>query len=114
MADMNLELRDELAAHVAAGLATSSMSPRDIAIRAYAIADAMLRERGYDTAGDAELYEPLPEAVDPRIADVPYEPSWELEPRWSPDDAARRDARIAAGPGLAHTRSSSSSGKRTG
>ena len=109
MARMSLELRDELAARVAAGLAPSTMLPREVARRAYAIADAMLRERVYQPANVAELYDDsgIPEASDPRWLDAPYDPRWEVEPRWSLDDAARRDERIAAsdnGPGLVNAR----------
>ncbi len=106
MTDMSLELRDELAARVAAGLAPSTMLPREVARRAYAIADAMLRER-IDEPATAERYDDsgIPEASDPRWLDEPYDPRWEVEPRWSLDDAARRDERIAGrGPGLVNTR----------
>jgi hypothetical protein len=40
---------------------------------------------------------------DPRLADPPHDPRWELEPRWSDADRARLERRRAeiAGPGLA-------------
>ena len=51
---------------------------------------------------------------DPRANDVPHDPSWELEPRWSAADRARlakaraklEEERAKLGPGLAVTRPS--------
>jgi hypothetical protein len=109
---MNLELRDELAARVASGLFSSTTDARELAIRAYAIADAMLRERVYDYEQRHDSQ--IPEAVDPRLVDAPYDPSWELEPRWSAADIARRDATVARGqgPGLARTQSTETEKKK--
>jgi hypothetical protein len=114
---MTLELRDELATRIAASLAASTLSPRQIAIRAYATADALLAERVLPTdlavAGDEAMAEelelgPQGEEATSLVADPPHDPRWELEPRWSPADRALRDRRVvrfeAAGPGLVATR----------
>jgi len=87
---MKLELRDELAARIAAALADSTLSPRQIAIRAYATADAMLAER----AGVARVADELGadhEVASPEVAfeldpGPPHDPRWELEPRWRERD----------------------------
>jgi hypothetical protein len=90
---MNLELRDELAARIASALADTTLSPREIAIRAYATADALLLERARPAPAEAEelFEEPLLEA-DPG---PPHDPRWELEPRWAPADARARDRAVA-------------------
>ena len=51
---------------------------------------------------------------DPRANDVPHDPAWELEPRWSAADRERlakaraklEEERAKVGPGLAAVRSS--------
>ena len=114
---MSLDLRDEIAARVAAGLASSTMDPRKVAGRAYAIADAMLRERAYESDWLASYEESgIPEAIDPRIVDAPFNPLWDLEPRWTRADIDRRDARVAGGngPGLAAGKPDSSDKQATG
>ena len=115
---MMLELRDELAARIAAALAPSSTAPHSIAARAYALADAMLLERFRAPLPD-EVW--LPEDVyAPREEDVelaeamaedpgpPHDAYWELEPRWALSDRARLQTRLEEhdGPGLATARPS--------
>jgi hypothetical protein len=100
---MTLELRDELAARVAAGLWSPTLAPSEVARRAYALADAMVRERAYEYEDHSHEVSGIPEAEDPRYGDPPHDPSWELEPRWARADVQHRDAR-ATGPGLASAR----------
>ncbi len=94
-----MELRDSLAAQIAASLTHSTLSPRDIARRAYAVADAMLVERAepcfLDEDDDTERLAIEAEAyVEPS-----HDPRWELSPRWSREDLAALEAR-RRGPGL--------------
>lgn len=115
---MKIELRDELAARVASTLADRPLSPPEVARRAYAIADAMLLERDGATpeAITAAREDDLDRggaieggvargAIDPG---PPHDPGWEIEPRWTREDARRRDRAIARhderGPGLASAR----------
>ena len=98
-----IELRDTLAAQIAATLANSSMAPPQIARRAYAVADAMLLERSepcfLDDSYVAERT--MPEPVVGIMEDEPsHDPRWELSPRWSREDLAALEAR-RRGPGLA-------------
>lgn len=105
---MKLDLRDELAARIAAALAESTLSPRAIAVRAYATADALVRERAEPARLDLDVDGPIELGAEDLAP--PHDPRWELEPRWSEDDRARRDRAVArhdaAGPGLAATRPS--------
>jgi hypothetical protein len=97
------ELRDHLAAQIAAALAHSTLPPADIARRAYAVADAMIFERAAPCLLDDEL---VAERLDPEVVperwegEPSYDPRWELSPRWSREDLAALEAR-RAGPGLA-------------
>jgi hypothetical protein len=98
-----VELRDRFAAHFAAALVDAFPDAEAIARRAYDLAEAMLAERARRM--DAEeveamarelrhaalldepaLLEPEPgwdEEPDPRWLEPPYDPSWDLEARWS-------------------------------
>ena len=77
------------------------------------LAAATVANRAYDYE---QRYDEsaIPEAVDPRLVDAPYDPSWELEPRWSTADIARRDETVARGqgPGLARTQSTETEKKK--
>jgi hypothetical protein len=131
-----MELRDELAAYVAATLAQATIPPREVARRAYAVADAMLYERAelcfldQLAAPQDFLAEPQDFLAQPQVFAQPqgfleaagfasdveasYDPRWETEPRWTREDLARLDAR-RRGPGLAKPRDASPDGaKRTG
>ena len=99
-------LRDELAARVAAALASSAAPASEVARRAYAIADAMLRERAASAEDQEVSIEAEIDVVDPRLESPPHDPRWEVEPRWSLGERARRAQRAAErdapkGPGLA-------------
>jgi hypothetical protein len=95
--------RDELAARVAGSLATTELSPAQVAARAYAVADALLAH----AEGAWPIHELLVGDDDAAIEATPHDPRWELEPRWSRRDRqALERARCEAGvgPGLASTR----------
>lgn len=98
-----MHLRDTLAAQIAATLAQSTLSPPEIARRAYAVADAMLYVRAEPCLLDEDV---VAERLDPEVVPERYEgepshdPRWELSPRWSREDLAALEAR-RAGPGLA-------------
>lgn len=60
---------------------------------------------------------------DPPANDVPHDPAWELEPRWSAADRARlakarakleEEERAKLGPGLAISRPSEEDASKTG
>jgi hypothetical protein len=94
--------RDELAARVAASLATTELSPARVVARAYAIADALL-----ERARQAPVIHELVVEAEAPVDDTPHDPRWELEPRWSRRDRIAADAAArAVGPGLASTRAS--------
>ncbi len=123
-----MDLMDELAAGFAAALVHFELDPADIALRAYDLAEAMVAERmsrmgltepilddghyeGWAQLG-AGPGEPAELSVDDEILaeldnlppwwlDPPYNPRWDLEPRWSVEDLAARQPDEAAGPGLA-------------
>jgi hypothetical protein len=123
---MSLDLRDELAAVVAAtmvdrqGSSPRAERPDVVARRAYDLADALLRERaGRERATfGSEPEWGLVESTEPRLETPPHHPSWEVEPRWSDRDRARLQARLAEhrhdGPGLASTRPDADGDERTG
>ncbi|MEM9695995.1 MAG: hypothetical protein AAGA56_25855, partial [Myxococcota bacterium] len=118
-----LELRDELAVRFATALAPSNPgSPREVAVQAYALADAMLLER-FENPVDEGIARLL--ASERPVRDVGaevngyssyfanddlgpvHDPEWEVEPRWSQSDQAALQRRVeerAEGPGLAATR----------
>jgi len=117
---MKLTLRDEMATRIAAALADSSLSPEEVATRAYATADALSTERekaplqmsfGWH---DEEILDGPTELVglfadgaeaDPGPA---HDPFWETTPRWSRADREAAEARRRQpgqdGPGLAAAR----------
>jgi len=124
-----MDLRDRFAAHFAAALVDAFTDAGQVARRAYDLAEAMLEERArrFD-AGEGEpahasisvparpapylalLDEPEPmdpdpgvdDDVDPRWLDPPYDPSWDLEARWSAEPSPEAGA-SRPGPGLART-----------
>ncbi|MEM9697071.1 MAG: hypothetical protein AAGA56_31335 [Myxococcota bacterium] len=120
-----LELRDELAVRFAAALATSGEgSPREVAVKAYALADAMLLER-FENPVDEGIARLLADRPSPANRDLEsegygsssyfasddtgpvHDPAWEVDPRWSESDRAALQRRVeerANGPGLAATR----------
>jgi hypothetical protein len=117
-----MDLRDRFAAHFAAALVDAFADPGQVARRAYDLAEAMLTERARRVDTDesraiaqepprfhpALLDEPEPildpdpgydDDLDPSWLEPPYDPSWDLETRWTADAAASRPP----GPGLART-----------
>lgn len=123
---MKLMLRDEMALRIAAALADSSLSPEEVASRAYATADALTHEREraplqlsfgwHDEAvldGPTELGfdvpDDVPQGEPPGDVGPAHDPRWETSPRWSAADRgaaarARREHDAIEGPGLASTR----------
>lgn len=126
-----MDLRDRFAAHFAAALVDAFTDAGQLARRAYDLAEAMLDERARrrDAAEAAQpahhlalLDEPEPmlepdpgfdDDVDPRWMDPPYDPSWDLEARWSAEPSPQASSprppshdasyRPVPGPGLART-----------
>ncbi len=118
-----MELRDRFAAHFAAALVDAFTDASQIARRAYDLAEAMMLERAHRIDAEEEsaiaaeplhasplyhhalLDEPEPmiepdpgydDDLDPSWLEPPYDPSWDLETRWTADPAPQ-------GPGLART-----------
>lgn len=97
---------DEAAA--VAAEAEAELTPRDA--HALAAGAALLDEPPPWLEEDWPLGEPdealLAEADDAHFLELAYDPSWDLEPRWSSETGAPSDAASArpAGPGLARTR----------
>jgi hypothetical protein len=124
-----MDLRDRFAAHFAAALVDAFTDAAQLARRAYDLAEAMLDERARRIeAGEGEpldasiapparpahslalLDEPEPmepdpgfDDVDPRWLDPPYDPSWDLEARWSAEPSPQPSRPQTPGPGLART-----------
>lgn len=112
---MKLTLRDEMATRIAAALADSSLTPEEVATRAYATADALAAERekaplqmsfGWH---DEDVLDGPTELLGIEEADADpgpkHDPAWETSPRWSRADRAAADAnRGLDGPGLASAR----------
>ncbi len=112
---MKLTLRDEMATRIAAALADSSLTPEEVATRAYATADALTAERekaalqmsfGWHDEdvldGPTELF-----GFDDADADPgpKHDPAWETSPRWTRADREAAEAnRELDGPGLASAR----------
>jgi hypothetical protein len=115
-----MDLRDRFAAQFAAALVDAFTDGEQLARRAYDLAEAMIAERAHRIDRDegraiehearrrslpapafhgALLDEPEPmiDELDPLSLEPPYDPSWDLEPRWSPPPSAQ------PGPGLART-----------
>lgn len=122
-----MDLRDRFAAHVAAALAATLADPGELARRAYDVAEAMIAERARRIDADearaisgdvarswrppaepsfhgALLDEPIgyDEELDPSWDEPPYDPSWDVEERWSAEAPAQASSR-PPGPGLART-----------
>lgn len=108
-----MDLRDQFAVHFATALAGALTDPAQIARRSYDFADAMLEERARRIEADETraAAEALPFGVievDSDEHEEPYDPTWDLEPRW-PTDAAPDTTRAmsveaqSVRPGLART-----------
>jgi hypothetical protein len=126
-----MDLRDRFAVHFAAALVdalTNSADSGQIARRAYDLAEAMLVERARRIdaeEGSAIALEPrrlLDEPVleldpgydddlDPSWLEPPYDPSWDVETRWS---APEGDGAPRQGPGLARTTPEAATGGKEG
>ena len=105
-----MDLRDQLAMHFAAALVDAFPNPEEIARRAYDLAEAMLSERARRIdaeearaimmeSRDESLGAPPPESLydedmEPLWLEPAYDPSWDIDPRWSAEPAR---------PGLART-----------
>jgi hypothetical protein len=106
-----MDLRDQLAMRFAAALVDAFQDPEDIARRAYNLAEAMLSERARRLDAEEALaiqleprLDPMPrvdEELEPRWLEAPYDPSWDLDPRWG-EEPPRTDAEQER-PGLART-----------
>ncbi len=87
-----MDLRDQFAVQFAAALAGALTDPAQIARRSYDFAEAMLEERARRIEAD-ETYaiaEALPFGaleIDPDDLEEPYDPTWDIEPRWAVDAA---------------------------
>jgi hypothetical protein len=112
-----MDLRDQFAAQFAAALVDAFADAGQVARRAYDLAEAMMVERARRMEGEERsttVLPPVPRAlldepviepdpgydddVDPSWLEPPYDPSWDLETRWTAEASPR-----AAGPGLART-----------
>lgn len=103
-----MDLRDRFAARFAAVLVDAFPEAEEIARRAYDLAEAMLAERArrIDLDEQRALAEvphaaPQPLLDEPMEAyedEPPYDPSWDLDARWSAEPISSRP-----GPGLART-----------
>lgn len=94
-----MDLRDQFAVHIAAALAGALSDPAQIARRSYDFADALMTERAQRIDADEAraIAEALPfgafdsefnpDELDPEWLEQPYDPSWDLEPRWSAESA---------------------------
>ena len=113
-----MDLRDRFAAHFAAALVDAFTDADQIARRAYDLAEAMLGERARRVdAGEGSFHgalldapEPLIEPdpgyegdLDPSWLEPPYDPSWDMDTRWSADPSPVEIAARPSGPGLART-----------
>jgi len=128
-----MDLRDRFAVHFAAALVDVFPDADEIARRAYDLADALLAERARRIDADearaalpeprapsivappyhgALLDEPTPvlepdpgwdEEPDPSWLEPPYDPSWDLDVRWSGEASASASPSRPPGPGLART-----------
>jgi hypothetical protein len=120
-----MDLRDRFAARFAASLAVAVADPAELARRAYDLAEAMLAERARRVDADEGraiameprrappvlLDEPEPmdepdlgyegEELDPSCLEPPYDPTWDLEARWSAEPPGDARAPRPPGPGLA-------------
>lgn len=127
-----MDLRDKFAVHFAAALVGAFPDPEQIARRAYDLADALLDERArridweearaitldsrrdsiapplpehHAALLDEPMFDPddqLDEELDPRWQEPPYDPSWDVEPRW-PEASGEAAASEKGRPGLART-----------
>ena len=117
-----MDLRDRFAAHFAAALAHAFADAGEIARRAYDLAEAMLSERelridaeersAIEMEPNAEPLDAFLERLDPEAfgdeelspswLDPPYDPSWDLDPKWSAEPPPAASSR-PPGPGLTRT-----------
>jgi hypothetical protein len=115
-----MDLRDKFAVHIASALAGALSDPAQIARRSYEFAEALVAERARRIDADEAwaIAEALPfgaiesefnpDELDPEWLEQPYDPEWDLEPRWTvepaPDTArAQGPETEVVRPGLART-----------
>lgn len=99
-----MDLRDKLAVHIAASLAGALSEPAQIARRAYDFAEALLAERARRLEADEAraIAEALPfgaidkefnpDELDPEWLEERFDPTWDVEPRFTVDAAAADQA----------------------
>lgn len=90
-----MDLRDKFAVHIAASLAGALSDPALIARRSYEFAEALLAERARRIDADEAraiadvlpfgAIEPElnPDELDPEWIEERYNPTWDVEPRWT-------------------------------
>lgn len=99
-----MDLRDKFAVHFAAALAGALSDPAQIARRSYDFAEALLAERARRIDADEAraIAEALPfgaidaefnpDELDPEWLEHRYDPSWDIDPRWSAEAAPAEPA----------------------
>lgn len=102
-----MDLRDKFAVHIAAALAGALSDPAQIARRSYDFADALVAERARRIDADEAraLAEALPfgaiepelnpDELDPQWLEERFDPTWDVDPRWTaerPANAANEEA----------------------
>src|SRR5689334_3123400 len=110
-----MDLRDRFAAQFAAALVDAFADTGVIAKRAYDLAEAMLAERARridaeerraieteSAPGSLDAFLDQLEPETPSWLAEPYDPSWDIEPRWSAEGSQDTSAR-PSGPGLSRT-----------
>jgi hypothetical protein len=115
-----MDLRDKFAVHIAAVLAGALSDPAQIARRSYDFAEALLAERARRIDADEAraIAEALPftsvdgefnpDELDPEWLEERFDPTWDVEPRWSGEPASESAQEQTADPegvrpGLART-----------
>jgi hypothetical protein len=105
-----MDLRDRFAVHIAAALAGAFSDPTQIARRSYDFAEALVAERARRVDADearaiAEAIpfgaidsEFNPDELDPEWLEHRFDPSWDVEPRWSAEAAAAEAAAAEPAP----------------
>lgn len=105
-----MDLRDKFAVHIAAALAGALSDPAQIARRSYDYADALLAERARRVDADEAraIAEALPfgaiepelnpDELDPQWVEERFDPTWDVDPRWSAEQAANEAVPMEAPP----------------